>query len=78
MPGTAPITDESSTVATNEDLEKRSRSVNWYVAELKDIPETSREVFEEYSKIPVEKVADHVFQVVRPSAGLILCNAYRS
>lgn len=41
-----------------------SRDVAWYVKELKDIPDAAREVLEGYSKIPPEKVHDHIYQVV--------------
>ena len=64
MTGEAPITDGSSTVASNEELLTRSRDVAWYVKDLNNIPDKAREVLEKYSKVPPEKVHDHIYQTV--------------
>lgn len=66
-------TDGSSTVATREELQTRSRDVTWYVKTLSNVPEPAREVFEEYSKIPPEKIHDHVYQVVRQGTPYHCC-----
>lgn len=45
------------------DIEKRSRSVPWYVAEPTSISNSTRALFEQYSKIPPEQVESHILAV---------------
>lgn len=56
--------DDSSAIATDEELRSRSREVDWYNKELDSVPDAAREVLEKYSKIPPEKVKDHVYAIV--------------
>lgn len=57
--------DESSTIASVEELQSRSRNVNWYKPKLEEVPQAFREVLEQYSGIPPDQVQSHVFDVVR-------------
>lgn len=59
--------DDSSAIATKEELQGRSRDVSWYNADLDDVPQLAQELLEKYSKIPPEKVKDHVYAIVSPA-----------
>ena len=56
--------DGASTSATSEELQARSRNVNWYVKDLPEVPAAAREVFEQYSQIPAGKAVEHITQIV--------------
>ena len=56
--------DNASSVATDEQMNSRSRDVEWYQKELKRMPEAMQELLVEYSKIPSDKVRDHVIEIV--------------
>ena len=59
--------DDSSAVASNDQITKRSRDVAWYNPELTSVPSAAREILEHYSKIPVDEIERHVFDIVRYS-----------
>lgn len=42
-----------------------NRQLSWYEPELAQVKEPARTILAEYSKIPEEKIIDHVKQVVR-------------
>ena len=56
--------DGASTVAGHEELQSRSRDVNWYVKDLPELPPATQELFEKYSGIPADKVKKHVYDIV--------------
>jgi len=56
--------DQSSAVATQDELSSRSREVAWYQDDLEEVPPTARKLLEQYSKIPREKVKEHVLAIV--------------
>lgn len=41
----------------------RSRDVDWYHPTLTQLPETSAQVFREYSGIPEDQVLDHIQRI---------------
>ncbi|KAI2463316.1 hypothetical protein F4781DRAFT_440660 [Annulohypoxylon bovei var. microspora] len=44
-------------------LKKASRDVEWYQPELKQIPETAKQIFRSYSKISDDEVFNHIYRV---------------
>lgn len=44
-------------------MTKAPRNVAWYQASLTRVPDIARQIFREYSKIPDEKVLDHIYQI---------------
>jgi hypothetical protein len=56
--------DKASTVAFGDEVEKRSKDVEWYQAELPEVPPKARELLEKYSKIPPAEVKDHIYAFV--------------
>ncbi|KAI1441712.1 S-adenosyl-L-methionine-dependent methyltransferase [Annulohypoxylon stygium] len=42
---------------------KASRDVAWYQAELKQIPETAKQIFQNYSKINEDELFSHIYRV---------------
>ncbi|RAK97331.1 class I SAM-dependent methyltransferase [Aspergillus ibericus CBS 121593] len=54
---------ESSTHAENSSQDGLNRQYSWYEPDLAQIKEPARTILVEYSKIPEEKIIDHVKQV---------------
>ena len=57
------MSDPTTSTETPQDGVKRQLS--WYEPELAQVKEPARTILAEYSKIPEEKIIDHVKQVVR-------------
>ena len=56
--------DDSSAVATSDQISERSRDVAWYHPQLTEVPPAAREILEQYSKIPASDIEKHVFDIV--------------
>jgi len=56
--------DAHSSVATKEQLDSRSRDVEWYEKDLEKVPDAARDVLERYSKIPSDRLREHVYAIV--------------
>lgn len=44
-------------------VEHAPKNVDWYQAALSRVPSTAKEIFREYSKIPDEKILEHIHTV---------------
>jgi ABC-type sugar transport system substrate-binding protein len=44
-------------------VSKASKNVEWYQATLDQVPQTAKEIFRDYSKIPEDEVLDHIYRV---------------
>ncbi|KAK4646999.1 uncharacterized protein QC761_0024760 [Podospora bellae-mahoneyi] len=70
MTTVAPAIDPKSVDWTNG-MKKAPRNVAWYQATLNRVPDTALQIFREYSKIPDEKILDHI-HTIRDQAWEIL------
>lgn len=62
MTTVAPAIDPKSVDWTNG-MKKAPRNVAWYQATLNRVPDTALQIFREYSKIPDEKILDHIHTI---------------
>ena len=62
VPAVRSVADAKADDWTNG-VNRASKNVEWYQATLDQVPETARQIFRDYSKIPDDDIVDHIYRV---------------